>query len=117
YVFNIPAEYKTVARWFLLDTSLDPQRPWGLFTQLPVYSLALVKGAAPERQWLLYAHSPAGDRRSVLITIPDYKPVMVGVSVGGPFYLVDERLGPVPLVQPSPPVPRPLIRKTRITAT
>ncbi|MGE0126746.1 MAG: hypothetical protein AB7U82_01485 [Blastocatellales bacterium] len=106
YVFNIPAEYQNAERWFLLDTSLDPPRPWGLFTQLPVFALALVKGAAPERQWLLYAHAPSGDRRSVSITIPDYKQVQVDVSVGGSFYLVDEQLNQVQLAQQSAPAVR-----------
>jgi hypothetical protein len=104
YVFNIPTEYKSAARWFLLDTSLDPPRPWSFTTQLPVYALALVKGAAPNRQWLLYAHAPTGNRQSVLITIPGYKQVTVDVSVGGSFYLVDERLGQVQLIEQSAPV-------------
>ncbi len=106
YQFNIPTEYQSADRWFLLDTSLDPPRPWDLYTQLPVFAIALVKGAAPNRQWLLYAHAPSGDRRSISITIPDYKPVQVDVSVGGSFYLIDERLNQVQLTQQSAPVVR-----------
>jgi len=113
YQQNIPAEYQNTERWFLLDTSLDPRWQWGLDTVLPVYSLALVTGQAPERKWLLYAHAPSGERRSVLITIPDYKPVLVDVSVGGSFYLVDERLSQVQAVHQSAPVVAPIIRRIR----
>jgi hypothetical protein len=95
----------------MLDTSLDPPGTWALNTQLPVFALALVKGAAPDRQWLLYAHAPMGERRSVLITIPDYKQVVVDVSVGGSFYLVDERLNNVQLVQQNGPVIRRILRR------
>ncbi|MCI0337215.1 MAG: hypothetical protein L0226_06540 [Acidobacteria bacterium] len=91
YETIVPKEFQGVDRWFLLDTSLDPKRPWELGTILPVYSLALVKGSAPQRQWLLYAHSPLGPRQGVQIGIPGYRAVTVNVSVGGSFYLVDEK--------------------------
>ena len=113
YVFDIPTEYQNTERWFMLDTSLDPPQPWGMSTQLQVYALALVKGAAPERQWLLYAHAPTGARRSVFITIPDYKQVLVDVSVGGSFYVVDERLNQVQALQQSGAVVTPVIRRIR----
>jgi hypothetical protein len=111
YQWNIPPEYQTSARWFLLDTSLDPRRPWDLNTRLPVFALALVTGAAPGRQWLLYAHAPSGDRQSVSITIPDYKPVTVDVSVGGSFYLVDERANQIQIVQQSAPAVKKIGRR------
>jgi hypothetical protein len=90
YQSLVPKEYQNVDRWFLLDTSLDPPRPWELGTQLPVYSLALVKGRAPHRQWLIYAHSPLKARDKVQVTVPGQKPVTINVDVGGSFYLVDE---------------------------
>jgi len=111
YQWYIPPEYKDAARWFMLDTSLDPSGVWDLTTQLPVFAIALVTGAAPARQWLLYAHAPMGERRSVLITIPGYKQVVVDVPVGGSFYLVDERLNQVQLVQQSAPTVRRIGRK------
>ncbi len=95
YQDAIPAEYRQVDRWFLLDTSLDPARPWQLGTPLPVLALALVQGQAPTRQWLVYAHAPVGDRQSVGVTIPDYRTITVAVPVGGAFYLTDERTGAV----------------------
>ncbi len=91
YQAIVPREFQGYDRWFLLDTSLDPQRPWELGTPLPVFSLALVKGSAPNRQWLLYAHAPAGARQNVRIVIPGYRAVTVNVAVSGSFYLVDER--------------------------
>jgi hypothetical protein len=87
----VPREYQKVDRWFRLDTSLDPKRPWELGTPLPVFALALAMGNAPQRQWLLYAHAPAGGRQSVQVTIPEYRMVTVNVAVAGSFYLVDEK--------------------------
>lgn len=91
YQTAVPAEYQNVDRWFLLDTSLDPKRPWELGTPLPVFSIALVKGNAPQRQWLVYAHAPLGARQGVQVTIPGFRAVAINVAVGGSFYLVDEK--------------------------
>jgi hypothetical protein len=91
YQSNLPEEYRSVDRWFLLNTSVDPQRPWMLSTNLPVYALALQQGRAPQRQWLIYAHAPREAQRQIMVTIPEYKPVKVDVAVGGSFYLVDEK--------------------------
>jgi len=91
YQTGVPVEYQNVDRWFLLDTSLDPKRPWELGTPLPVFSLALVMGSAPQRQWLIYAHAPLGERQAVRVTIPGFRAVTINVAVGGSFYLVDEK--------------------------
>lgn len=113
YQCDIPEEYKNRDRWFLLDTSLDaprpwtvwppkygkrtpagfvePQHPWDQTTKIPVFALALVKGKAPERQWLVYAHSPWGLRKGVEITVPDYGKITVDVTQAGSFTLVDEK--------------------------
>lgn len=91
YQAMVPQEYERVDRWFLLDTSLDPRRPWSLTTQLPVYALALQQGRAPGRQWLIYAHAPMGARGNVQVTIPDYRQVTINAEVAGSFYVVDER--------------------------
>jgi hypothetical protein len=90
YQAGIPAEHQQADRWFLLDTSLDPPRPWSLGTALPVFSLALVQGNASARQWLVYAHAPLGDRKAVGVTIPGYKQIAIDVPVAGAFYWIDE---------------------------
>lgn len=95
YQVAIPAKYKDVHRWYLLDTSLDPPRPWKQKTDLPVFSLALVLGEKGARRWLVYAHSPLQDRKRVGITIPDYRQVQIDVPVAGAFYLVNEATGKV----------------------
>jgi len=93
--FDIESRYG-VGRWFLLTTNLNPEIPINsLYTEIPVLSLALVIGEAPERKWLVYAHSPLMDRESVEITIPGYGSIMVDVAVAGSFYLVDEISGTV----------------------
>lgn len=91
YQALVPQEYERVERWFLLDTSLDPRRPWSLTTQLPVYALALQQGRAPQRQWLIYAHAPMGARNNVQVTIPDYRQVTINAELAGSFYAVDEK--------------------------
>ncbi len=91
YQSNVPVEFQNVDRWFMLDTSLDPPRPWELDTQLPVFALALVKGKAPQRQWLVYAHSPLADRTGVQVSVPGYRAVTMNIPVKGTFYLIDEK--------------------------
>jgi hypothetical protein len=90
YQSLIPKEYQTADRWYLPDTQVDPARPWELGTALPVYTLALVKGTAPARSWLLYVYSPLGPRQSVQVSIPEYRAVTVNATLGGSFYLVEE---------------------------
>jgi hypothetical protein len=90
YQSNVPPEYRNEERWFLLDTNLDPPRPWTLGTELPVFSIALVMGNSPSRQWLVYAHSPLRNRSDVSIAIPEYGTAKVNVSVSGSFHLISE---------------------------
>ncbi|MFN7945920.1 MAG: hypothetical protein U0Z53_11250 [Blastocatellia bacterium] len=91
YRYNIPEQYQQEDRWFLLDTSLDPPQPWEPKTELPVFSLAFVKGKASQRQWLVFACSPLADRDQVTISVPQYGPIRVDVKVEGSFYVVDEK--------------------------
>ena len=78
--------------FFLLDTDLDPPRPWEHGTALPVFSLALVKGQKPQREWLVYAHAPLGARRHVGVTLPDFGKVTLDVvTQSGSFYLLSEK--------------------------
>jgi len=88
YQTDIPEKYRDIHRWYLLDTSLDPKRPWNQKTNLPVFSLALVRGEGESRQWLLYAHSPLANREDVRITIPGCGEVAVDVPRKGAFYVV-----------------------------
>lgn len=90
YRVNIPDKYNDVHRWFLLDTNLDPERPWDLRTVIPVFSLAYELGEKGERRWLVYAHAPLVDRNDVEITVPNYGPVTVSVERRGSFFLVTE---------------------------
>jgi hypothetical protein len=95
YQANVPAEHRQADRWFRLDTALDPPRPWNLTTRLQVFALALVRGKAPNRQWLVYAHAPLGGKKAVPVTIPEYKPVALDIPVAGAFYQVAESAGTV----------------------
>ncbi len=90
YQSIVPKEYQNVDRWFLLDASLNPDRPWELGTPLDVFSLALVRGNAPNRSWLVYAYSPLGPRQNVEVNIPEYRKVTVNATIGGSFYVVEE---------------------------
>lgn len=91
YQASIPPEYSAKDRWFLLDTNLDSQWPWGLQTEIPVFSLCLEKGTAPNREWLVYAHSPLGNKSTVTVTIPNYGNITVDTEPSGNYYLVSEK--------------------------
>ncbi|MHC4169998.1 MAG: hypothetical protein ACYSWQ_23865 [Planctomycetota bacterium] len=90
YQEDVPEKYRSVNRWFLLDTSLDPPRPWEHKTNIPVFSLALVRGRAGTHRWLVYAHSPLEDRQDVTIYVPGFGKITVDVPRAGAFYLIDE---------------------------
>lgn len=100
YQASIPNDYKDRDRWFLLDTSKDPERPWKLDTPIPVFSIARVIGEKPNREWLVYAFSPQGEEKKVRIDIledaPDgktsvvAKQIIVDVNEKGVFYHIKE---------------------------
>jgi hypothetical protein len=99
YQKNIPSEYNNVARWFLLDTDLDPKRPWALDTAIPVFSLGLVIGAKPNREWLVYAYSPLRNYSGVRIVLSDSEPFKVNASPNGIFCHVIENNGINKIIQ------------------
>lgn len=87
-------KYKNRDRWFLLDTQLDPQE-WELGEPVPVFSLALVLGEAPSREWLVYTFAPLKKRDTVAVGIPGYKKVDLAVEAEGRFYHIQEQSGAV----------------------
>jgi len=93
YQVGIPRWLQDEDRWYLLDTNLDPKRPWKLDTEIPVFSLAYVMGKVGDREWLVYARSPLQNRSGVQITIPAYKAIKVDVPIDGAFYHVAEASG------------------------
>jgi hypothetical protein len=102
---RIPKKWRDVPRWYHLDTSLDPPHPWELDQRVPVWTLARVIGAAPAREWLIYAHAPMGDTTGVSVTIPDFGRVTLPrVPVGGAFFHLKEAGGALQKVggEPTP---------------
>ena len=95
YQEDVPEKYRDLDRWFLLDANLDKDRPWNLDTDIPVFSLALVRGEKPKRRWLLYGHSALEDRENVTIALPEFGNIEVDVPRAGAFYVIDERDGTV----------------------
>lgn len=91
YQSMIPEKMVSSDRWFLLDTNLDPLRPWTFSTEIPVFSIALGYGTFPEREWLVYAYSPLVDRENVSIKLPEFGLISVSTSVNGCFYHVKEK--------------------------
>lgn len=85
-------QYSDKDNFFILDSDANQGLSWGnCGSVVNVYSLALVIGESPNRQWLLYTHAPLGTRENVSIIIPDYKEIRVPKSEeGGSFYLIDE---------------------------
>ncbi|MFP4027299.1 MAG: hypothetical protein ACLFWL_05865 [Candidatus Brocadiia bacterium] len=84
-------KYEEENRWFRLETSLDPERPWKLTTPMPIWALARRIGQKPSREWLIYAHAPLGDKKGVEVTVPEYKKITMDVEMGGSFVLVSEK--------------------------
>ncbi len=58
--------------------------------EIPVYSMALVKGEAPNREWLVYTHSPKENRTGVVITVPEYGDITVNSNIAGNFFYLKE---------------------------
>ena len=100
YQTAVPEELQRTDRWFQLDTSLDPTEKWTLGTSIPVFALALVRGQAPGREWLIYAHAPTGWKRNVAIAVPDFGELRVDVPVAGVFFHASERTRNVNKVGP-----------------
>jgi hypothetical protein len=98
YQVDIPAEYASKSRMFMLSTSVDPTSMSDLGTPVPVYALARVIGQSPQRTWLLYVDAPNGSENRVIVTIPGYHGIAVNATSAGTFYLVDEANSTVSLV-------------------
>jgi len=76
---NIPEQYKDDPRWFLLNTDSYDTKVW---------AFAIVKGEAPNREWLVYTQSPENDMSGVTVNIPEYGNVLVDSKVNGNFYVL-----------------------------
>jgi hypothetical protein len=90
YQAALPAELAARGRWFLLDCSANPPRPWALTATLPVYALALERGDRPHREWLVYGFAPLDLERDAEVTIPDGPQVKITATTAGSFSLVRE---------------------------
>jgi hypothetical protein len=90
YDANLTPEIASRTRWFLLDSPTNPPRPWQLTTPLAVYSLALVRGEAPHREWLVYAFSPLQQSAIVPVRIPGGPLVLVATAQRGAFTRIEE---------------------------
>ncbi len=95
---QVPDRFKNRNRWYHLPTSLDPKPPVKFNSVFPVFTLARVIGEKPNRQWLLYAQAPRGDKKGVEVDIPDYKKITVNIGLGGSFYHIGEKNGSVKAV-------------------
>jgi len=96
YEAALTPELASRARWFLLDSPANSPRPWELTTPLAVYPLALVRGRAPHREWLVYAFSPLRRSGSVSVRLPDGPEVTVRAAQAGAFTRIEEG-HPLPL--------------------
>ncbi len=91
----VPREYQGRDRWFLIDTNLDPPRPWKYETELPVFALPLVMGRSPNREWLIYSFAPKKYIKKVKISIPNYGAVWIDASPSGAYHHLVEKTGKV----------------------
>jgi hypothetical protein len=90
YDVALPDRLRDAQRWYLLDSNLNPVRPWKLDTALRIYALAIEAGAAPTREWLIYAFAPLDKRTNTTVAIPDGPRVVIAASDAGCFVLVHE---------------------------
>jgi len=88
YQENLPADFASRARWFLLDSPANPARPWKLDTPLELYSLALELGSETSTEWLVYAFSPRRAAMEAQVQIPGGPRVTVQAAAAGCFSLV-----------------------------
>lgn len=103
-----------VGRWFYLYSNLDaPNRkieldgslggfkdynfadennfePGTTNVEIPVFSTALVKNEAPNREWMVYTYSPTQDRTGVTVTVPIFGDITVNPKQAGSFYHLKE---------------------------
>jgi hypothetical protein len=91
YNDSLPQSLAGAQRWYLLDSDLNPKRPWSLDTVIRVYSLALVTGKAPQREWLIYAFAPLDAEIKTRVRISDGPTAVVQASRGGCFSLLREQ--------------------------
>jgi len=98
YEAAMPPDLASHPRWFLLDSPQNPPRPWQLTTSLAVYSLALVRGRAPHREWLVYAFSPLRPSAVVSVQLPGGPEARVRAADAGAFTLIEEGK-PLPLTR------------------
>ena len=89
YHESLTPDYARAARWYLLDSTANPPRPWKLDTPLAVYALALSLGSPAQRQWLIYAFSPRSVRIKVPVKIPDGPSIELAATRAGCFTRVD----------------------------
>ncbi len=90
YQSNFIPRYNNENRWFLLDTDLDPKRPWNLHTIIPVFAIAISMHGKPNREWLLYCFTPINEKRYVNIIIPGYKSVNAECKNNGSYHQINE---------------------------
>jgi hypothetical protein len=90
----VPAEYAKEDRWFLLDCDAHPKWPWpdaAQINDIDYFPIALVMGEKGSREWLVYIHSPRGDKQGLKVTIPEFGEIAVDSTVKGSFYHVTEK--------------------------
>jgi len=80
YKQNIPINYQSVPREFLLKTDASSL----------VWAFALEKGKTPNREWLIYTQSPKKNLTDTTATIPNFKNIKLKTMQEGNFYLLHE---------------------------
>ncbi len=105
---SVPQEFATRKRWFMLDCDVNPPYPWSgvenYSLDIPVFAIAYQLGSAPQREWLIVAYSPRGNRAGVKLQLPGYGSVKADIRVEGSMYYIVEGKGVTPVVYGQKPV-------------
>ncbi|MEM9173611.1 MAG: hypothetical protein AAGC67_00105 [Myxococcota bacterium] len=92
---DLPETIAANPPWFALETRPGPDGEWTPTSEMPVWAIAYVRGETPNREWLVLAQSPEGNRDDVSIELPGFGAVCASATQSGRYYLADEAAGAV----------------------
>lgn len=101
YQYAVPAQYRTVSRWYFLDVEPASVSPTRAGANHFAAAIALRKGRAPERSWLVYGYSAGAPQTNARLNVPEFGTVDVKLDADGSYYLLREKDRYVQLLHPA----------------
>ncbi len=85
------SRWQEEARSSLLEVDVNPVGPWTSDTPVQVLSVALQRGEAPHREWLLVSYAPNRRGQTVSVRIPEYAEVLIDTDQNGTLHHIVEQ--------------------------